>query len=219
VGGYGRAVGRHTREISPFRLVSPAGASISALVIIVFVAIFGVFAEFTGSIASLEAALGHGTPGYFLASDVTHSWRGFDTTDWHGQFIAASGRVTGKSVAFSGSYPAMRVGSKVPVLYPANPGHYVFPRHGNWGWLIFLITGPLVGILVIMVLAWAFAAKVIGYYWRRRRQRAASLTISCRRALRARRGRPRRRRYGTGAPGRRWARTRTCSSRNRCTAW
>jgi hypothetical protein len=124
---------------------------------------------FNGQAASLEAELGHGTPGYFLAQAGPCAAR----CAWTGEFISADGRVTGKDVIFSGSYAAMRVGSRVPVLYPGNPGHLVFPRHGNWGWVRLVIVPVAVLAFLVAVTAWASSMQVMDY-WRGRRHRTAA---------------------------------------------
>jgi hypothetical protein len=101
------------------------------------------------SIPSFEAMLGHGTPGYFVAQSqscttVTSGQPPYyiHTCTWHGEFERAAGHAINTDSNFDGSYPAMRAGTRVPVLSPdPSLGGTVYPRHGNWTWLGGLLFG------------------------------------------------------------------------------
>jgi hypothetical protein len=145
----------------------------TALVFLVLLALAGGLALLDGQAASLEAALGQGTPGYFLVREGSCT----AGCQWHGEFTAADGRIRREDVTFSGSDAEMHPGSRVPVLYPpADLRHLVFPRHGNWDW-VRLLVAPSIVLCLMLAMTWAFIVSVIDY-WRGRRQRRTAGTAA-----------------------------------------
>lgn len=109
--------------------------------VIVFVA--GITLAVFG-VSALQAALGRGTAGYFIAQSYgCESGRYLHGCGWSGEFELADGTVIGTDFAYGANDPAMRAGTKVAALDPSGSADTAFPRQWNWTWLANLL-GALV---------------------------------------------------------------------------
>jgi hypothetical protein len=98
-------------------------------------------------VSSLQAALGHGTPGYFIAQSYNcESGHYYHGCGWSGEFELADGRVIGTDVAYGAYDRAMRAGTKVAALDPAGSAGTAFPRRWNWTWLADLVGAVILGL-------------------------------------------------------------------------
>jgi hypothetical protein len=100
-------------------------------------------------VSALQAAVGRGTTGYFIARSYGCE-REFGPTrvcGWAGEFQLANGTVIGTAFGYTGKDPAMRAGTKVPALDPGGSLDTAFPRQWNWTWLPILLValGACVG--------------------------------------------------------------------------
>jgi hypothetical protein len=87
-------------------------------------------------VSALQAALGHGTPGYFIAQSYgCTTIRSLRSCGWGGEFELTDGKVIGTDFAYQGTDPAMQAGTIVAALDPAGSLDDVFPRQWNWTWL------------------------------------------------------------------------------------
>jgi hypothetical protein len=115
-------------------------------VVPVFVFISGIALAVFG-VAALQGALGHGTPGYFIAQSYTcQTLRYIRECGWDGEFELPDGTVVGTDFAYGARDPAMRAGTRVAALDPSGSADTAFPRTWNWSWL-----ADLLGALVLCV--------------------------------------------------------------------
>ena len=107
----------------------------------------GGIAVAVSGVSELQAALGHGTPGYFIAQSYgCESGVYLHGCGWSGEFELADGQVIGTDFAYGANDPSMRAGTKVAALDPAGSADTAFPRHWNWNWLADLVIA-LIGCL------------------------------------------------------------------------
>jgi hypothetical protein len=100
------------------------GAPVLVFVSGIVTGIFGV--------SALQAALGHGTSGYFIAQSYgCTTVRYHQYCGWNGEFEVTDGTVVGTDFAYQGTVPAMHAGTKVPALDPAGSLDTAFPRQWN----------------------------------------------------------------------------------------
>jgi hypothetical protein len=119
-------------------------------------------------VSALQAALGHGTPGYFIAQSYGCTTSGYQRyCGWSGEFELTDGTLVGTAFAYVGTDPAMHAGTKVPALDPAGSLGTAFPRQWNWAWL----ANMLVALIACAGSALWFWAAVRGARRSRTRQR------------------------------------------------
>ena len=142
-------MGRHEAAASAGLLGQRAQSGLlGCLLYVVPVIVFiGGIAVAVFGVSALQAALGHGTPGYFIAQSYgCESGRSAHVCGWSGEFELADGRVIGTDFGYDAHDPAMRAGTKVAALDPAGSVDTAFPRRWNWTWLADLVVA-LIGCL------------------------------------------------------------------------
>lgn len=142
-----------------------SGCLVSFLYIVPWFVFAGGIAVAMFGVSALQAALGHGTAGYFIARSYNcQTSRYVQECGWSGEFVLPDGTVIGTNFGYAGNESAMRAGTKVAALDPAGSADTAFPRTWSWQWLAYLL-----GALVLCVgsALWFWAAL------RARRSRAA----------------------------------------------
>jgi hypothetical protein len=155
-------VGRHSAaEVVPttrsgrFGHRTRSGFNAFILYVAPVIAFVGSIVAGAFGVAQLQAALGHGTTGYFIAQSYScTTYRYGQQCGWNGEFELADGKIIGTAFAYDETDPAMRAGTKVAALDPSGSLDTAFPRQWNWGWLVTLLVA-LIGFAGSVLWFWA----------------------------------------------------------------
>jgi hypothetical protein len=111
-------------------------------------ALFFVIYPALGLGAALQVASGHGTRGYWTATNLGKG-------GWDGTFRLADGKVLLSGVQYEGSVPDVHAGTTVPGTYAGGLPSYVYPRQGSQSWKtdLFIMVGAFAFLLFVQVLA------------------------------------------------------------------